>query len=555
MTDLTLGAAGLKANLVRKLFLCSLVAGLAATLVPSPAIGARAQVAREVIAPPGQVVVATLNARQPKVLGINSFQRLYSMVLALRNRPAAFNGGAADAVSAPDVLIVQEMTSSNLEIFQNILNQTSRFDYQIAVAEGSLPKFLYNANTVSLVGSPIAWIDPCKTGTDGKAIRRYQYARFLEKGSGVGFTVAGVHLSNDYTGSGGNNCRQTNVVELKRQLVAETGPVIVGGDFNYRPVVQYHECDPDERSEPTAWWSMMTSSLVGEPAFVDAVRESYRRRGVSMGGAWTYEALASSPTCKGTKDRRRSRIDYLFGMNTTVAEASPDTPGWALGRPGPYRPEDRRFSDHRFVWGRFVLSGPPRPTAPVTQPRRNGVIEVAWQPVDGATGYVLYRKRKGERYSAIEELDAAITTFTDPLTADQAYYRYAVAAIGPQGAQGFESRPVAEVADARGPRVIKYAPFYGAARVSRRANVYVRFGENVDPGSVTASTIRVIQKAKWKNGRDKVVGGRVVVDGARLLKFDPSRRLEGRRVYVVRVNAVTDRLGNRGARSSSRFST
>lgn len=545
----------MKSNIVRKLFLGSLVVGLVTSLIPSPAIGARAKVAREVIAPSGQVMVATLNARQPKVLGINSFERLYSMVLALRNRPAAFNGGAADAVSAPDVLIVQEMTLANLEIFQNILNQTSRFEYQVAVAEGSLPKFLYNANTVSIVGSPIAWIDPCKTGTDGKAIRRYQYARFLENSSGVGFTVAGVHLSNNYSGSGGNSCRQTNVVELRRQMIAETGPVIVGGDFNYRAVVEQHECDPDERSEPAEWWSMMTSSLAGEEPFVDAVRESYRRRGVSMGGAWTYEALASSPTCKGNKDRRRTRIDYLFSTKATVAEAAPDTPGWSLGRPGPYLPQDRRFSDHRFVWGRFVLSGPPRPTVPVAQPRRNGVIQVAWEPVDGATGYVLYRKRKGERYSAIQELDATATTFADPGTADQAFYRYAVAAIGPQGNQGFESRPVAEVADARGPRVIKYSPFYGAARVSRRASIYVRFGENVDPDSVSGTTIRLIQKAKWKNGRDKVIGGRVLVDGARVLKFDPNHRLERRRVYVVVVRAVTDRLGNRGAGSSSRFST
>jgi endonuclease/exonuclease/phosphatase family metal-dependent hydrolase len=507
------------------------------------------------VAPPGQVVVATLNARQPKVLGLSSFQRLYSMVLAIRNRPAAFNGGAADAVSAPDVIIAQEVTYSNLEIFQNILNQTSRFDYQIAVADGSLPKFLYNASTVSLVGTPIAWIDPCKTGTDGKGIRRYQYARFLEVGSNLGFTVAGVHLSNNYTGSGGNNCRLSNVVELRRQLVAETNPVIVGGDFNYRPVAQQHECDPDERSEPTAWWSMMTSPVVGEPSYVDVVRESYRRRGVSMAGAWTREALVSSPTCKGNKALRRSRIDYLFSLGATVAEAHPDTPAWALGRPGPYAPEDRRFSDHRFVWGRFVLGGPERPTVPVAQQRRNGVIEVAWQPVDGATGYVLYRKRKGERYSALQKLDAASTSFTDPQTADQASYRYAVAAVGPGGAQGLESRPVAEVADARGPRVIKFSPFYGASRVARSARVYVRFGENVDPASVGSSTIRLIQKAKWKNGRDKTIGGRVVVDGARVLKFVPNRRLERRRSYVVVVAAVQDRLGNRGPRASSRFST
>jgi hypothetical protein len=65
----------------------------------------------------------------------------------------------------------------------------------------------------------------------------------------------------------------------------------------------------------------------------------------------------------------------------------------------------------------------------------------------------------------------------------------------------------------------------------------------------------VVKKAKWKKGRDQAIGGRVVIDGARVLKFDPNRRLDKRRSYVVIVGAVQDRLGNRGASASLRFST
>lgn len=549
MTRITLGAGVLNSNSGRKLFICCVVAGLIASLVASPAIGARARVARELPSPPGQVVIASVNARQHKVLGIHSFSRLHSLIVAMRNRPRAFDAGAGNAISAPDVLVVQEMTYSNLEIFQNILNQTSQFDYQIAHAEGAVPKLLYNAKTVDLVGLPVPWVDPCKTGTDGKQTRIYQYARFIEKSSSLPFTVASVHFSNRYTNSEGMQCRVVNTAELIRQLAAEQGAVFAGGDFNFPAVKGDFECDPDERSEPTDWWSLMTTPAEEAPSFIDSVREWHRRQHTSMASAWTFERFAPAITCRGTKAREKFRIDYMFARNAIVAEAHADDPTWAGAAP-----LGRTYSDHRLVWGRYVLGGPPRPSAPVSTPRSAGVIDITWEPVEGATGYVIYRKRPGEAYTRLDTVDATATAYSDPRTVHRSVYRYSVAAVGASGAQGFESKPVAEVADARGPQVVSHSPYSGASRVPRSATVYVRHDENVAADSVTPTTILLVLKPKWKNGHDRLIGGAVRHSG-QLLIFDPHRLLERRRTYVVKVRTVRDELGNPGRWSSFSFRT
>lgn len=529
---------------------------MAASLIPGHASGAagRGVGNAELPSPPGQVVIASVNAKQPKVLGIYSFKRLYSMILALRNRPRAFDAGEGDAISAPDVLVIQEMSYSNLEIFQNILNQTSQFDYQIAHAEGAVSKLLYNAETVDLAGAPIPWVDPCKTGTDGRQPRLYQYARFIEIASRVPFTVASVHLSNDYKDSGGMQCRFANAAELLRQLAGEQGASFAGGDFNFSAVKEPHECDPDERSEPTDWWTLMTSAVEGAPAFVDAAREWHRRRNVSMATAWTYEKLESTMTCLGTKARRRARLDFLFARNAVVAEAHADDPGWAWPTT-PVPPDRRRFSDHRFVWGRFVLTGPPRPEIPISTPLRAGVIDLTWEPVEGATGYIVYRKKPGEAYARLGTVDATVMSYSDARTSHGSVYRYSVAAVGANGAQGFESKAVAEVADAQGPLVIGHSPYSGAAKVARTANIYVRFGENIAPDGLHPQTIQLILKAKRARGQDRTIWGELRASSPRLLVFNPAGPLERRRTYVVRVRAVRDRLGNPGAWSSFSFRT
>jgi len=543
----------------RSLIAAFVAASLIAVLAPSRAVGSLADregLKDETVSPPGQVVVATINAEQANVLGLVSFGKLYRMAIALRSRPVAFNGGREQAVTAPDVLTIQEMSIANVEILQNLLNQRSRYEYQLAVGEGSTAKFLYNSETLTLLGPPTTWLDPCKSDPGGKGIRRYQFARFAEKASGLAFTLAGVHFMPSYAGAPEPaRCRVSNVAELKRQVALETNPVVVGGDFNYRPVQKPRECDPNERSEPTEWWQLMTDSLVGEPSFVDAVKDSHNRKKLSMATEWTHEQKRLRQACNGAVTYRRGRIDYLFARGTFVAEAHADHPGWAGEVPGTRHPTNERYSDHRFVWGRFLLGGPSRPQPPQAAQAKGGVIELSWEPVENAAAYVLYRARPRGAYSVLERLEAGSNSFVDASTSHGHSYRYSIAAVGTDGAQGYESRGRWQRADAQGPQVSGVSPWRGQTRVGLRSNIVVRYDERVAAASVTPETIKLIQKAKWKRGKDRVLRGRVRVTSSRTIEFDPVRRLERKRAYRIVVRPVLDQLGNRGAWRWSRFST
>ncbi len=542
---------------MRRALSVALVVGLVVPAFSLPATGqSTSDLAREIDSPPGQIIVVTVNARQPKVLGLQRFGSLLTLVTTLRTRPDAFDGGVRGAVTAPDVIVMQEITLANLEIFQKLLNQRSDYNYEPAVAEGSRPKFLFNSDTVTLLGAPTAWLDPCRTGTDGQPMGLYQHARFVEKTSNLGFTVAGVHLLPRYPASPNQKCRAGNVAELHRQMLTETGPVVVGGDFNYRPVVEFRECDPDERSEPSEWWALMTSSLDGESGFVDAVQHVQRRRKASMEHQWTHEQPVRTMTCAKTKQHRRSRIDYLFSRGAVVAEAHADHPGWAGDLPGTRHPRLKRYSDHRFVWGRFILGGPPRPRAPRSVPAKGGVIDLSWSPMEEATGYVLYRAEAGKAaYSVVARVGPTSSTYSDSRTKHGVTYRYALAAIGGSGAQGFESRPARAGADAQGPQVTRVTPSSGATRVAPNKTITVRFGERIDLASMGPDTIELVQKARTMRGRDKRIRGRIKIVSGRLLNFDPATRLDRKRSFVVIVRAVADQLGNRGRYFSSRFST
>jgi hypothetical protein len=238
-----------------------------------------------------------------------------------------------------------------------------------------------------------------------------------------------------------------------------------------------------------------------------------------------------------------------------VAEASADDPGWAGEEPGTRHPVNKTYSDHRFVRARLVLGGPARPTAPSATAAKAGVIQLAWAPVDQATGYVLYRALPGKPYASLTRVDGSVTAYTDGATAHAQSYRYAVAAIGTDGAQGLESRPRWERADARGPRVMSITPRSGARSVPRGTSIVVRFNEPIDADSVSGSTIQLVQKARWKKGRDKTIGGRVRMTSASTIMFDPAFRLRPGRTFVVRVRTVEDLLGNRGSSFRSNFST
>ena len=509
----------------------------------------------EVPSPPGQVVVVTVNAKQVKVLGLATFRRLYNLTLTLRSRPPAFDGGLTEAVSTPDVIVIQEMTFSNLEIFQKMLNQRSKIDYEIAWQEGSRAKFLYNPASVAPVGDPVDWVDPCVPGPEGA--RTYQFARFLEQPTGLPLTIAGIHFLPHYRDppTEGMNCRLLNVEEVRNQVADETGAVVVAGDFNGNAVTSQRECDVDERSEPRDWWTLMTSEREGAEPFLDAARTWHRERGLSMERQWTYGHRHLTTNCDGMMRPRRSRIDFLFASGALVAEASADDPGWAGEEPGSRHPVNKTYSDHRFVRGRFVLGGPARPLAPTASPARAGVVQLAWSPVDQAASYVVYRGLPGKPYAPLAHVDGVTTTYSDGATAHAQRYRYALAAVGADGAQGLESRPRWARADARGPRVIRVTPRSGASGVPRNSSIVVRFDEPFSTDAVSDSTIELVQKALWKKGRDRTIGGRVRTISARSIEFDPGSRLRDRRRFIVKVRALRDLLGNRGSSFRSSFST
>lgn len=533
-----------------------LAAALVVASLAAPGRAADEGLASEVLSPPGQVVVATVNAEQANVLGLYTFKQLYQLAIALRSRPVAFDGGSVGAVSAPDVLTLQEMSVANVEILQNLLNQRSRYAYELAVADGSKAKFLYNSETLQLLGPPTAWMDPCKSDPSGKGIRMYQYARFAEKASGLTFTLAGIHFQPRYVEAPETSkCRVSNVAELHRQLAAETNPVIVGGDFNYRAVEKARECDPDERSKPTEWWSLMTTSLVGEPAFVDAVRETQRRKRQSLADQWTFEAKVLRESCTGAATYARNRIDYLFARGAVVADAHADHPGWAGATPGTRHPTNKAYSDHRFVLGRFILGGPPRPQPPVTAAARAGAIALTWAPTENATGYVLYRARPRGAYSLVQRVDATTTQFADVATTHGRSYRYAIAAMGADGAQSFESRGTWATADARGPRVTGFSPWSDTTRVPLGTDIIVRYDERVAPTSVTADTVKLVRKPRHPGGSEMRVAGEVRVTSSHTIEFDPYGKLDRKRSYSIVVRPVLDVLGNKGVWRWSRFTT
>ena len=525
-------------------------------LLAAPVRAAGEHLSKEVLSPPGQVVVATVNAEQANVLGLYTFNQLYQLAIALRSRPVAFNGGATSAVSAPDVLTLQEMSVANVEILQNLLNQRSRYAYEIAAAEGSKAKFLYNSETLQLVGPPTTWVDPCKGDPSGKGIRMYQYARFVERSSGLTFTFAGVHFQPRYPEAPDpSKCRVSNVAELQRQLALETNPVIVGGDFNYRAVEQARECDPYERSAPTDWWSLMTSPLLTETPFVDSAQETHRRVDESLAAEWTFEQKTPGKLCDGSAGYARGRIDYLFSRGAVVAGGHADHPGWAGETPGTRHPTNKAYSDHRFVWGRFILGGPSRPEPPAAAAAKAGAIALTWTPVENATGYVLYRARGQRPYAQVQEVDATTTQFADLTTEHGVNYRYAVTAVGADGAHSFESRASWGQADARGPQVTGFSPWASAARVPLGSDIIVRYGERVDPTSVTPETVKLIKKAKYAGGTDRNVPGELRVTSSHTLEFDPYGTLEKKRSYSIVVRPVLDLLGNRGVWRWSRFSS
>src|SRR5919199_5519320 len=102
------------------------------------------------------------------------------------------------------------------------------------------------------------------------------------------------------------------------------------------------------------------TGAAGGRALIDSVRSYNRAHHESMAREWTQEQRAKRVLCDGHENIKRSRIDYLLASGAALAEAHTDDPGWAGAQPGTRAAGVTKYSDHRFVWGRFVLSGPPR---------------------------------------------------------------------------------------------------------------------------------------------------------------------------------------------------
>lgn len=490
--------------------------------------------------PSGQLMIVSVNAKQAKVLDVHRFKRLHALTLALLDRPPAFDGGARASITVPDVIMLQEMSFSNVEILRRLLNQRSEFSYLFVATANSKTKMLVNTGTVTLVGDPEEWSDACVSD------RQYLLARLTENASGAPFVAVNMHLQKNY--SGASQCRTQNIEELHSLLANETAPIVVAGDFNQRPTAEYRECDLNEETEPAAWWALMTTPANGAPEFVDAVRDSSRNAGKAMESEWTHAQQTAREVCNGEFGFRRTRIDYIFVANAAVADAHADDPGWTIYNPKFHDLSYFRYSDHRWVSARISIAGPPR-VGPVAVERfAGGVLKVSWEPVEGAAGYVVYRAKKGNAYGKRTTTDATTASFTDRATVHDATYRYSVAAITADNIQGIESRGVFAKADAKGPAVRWTNPRKGAKFVTRKTSLTVGFEERVAKSSVVDDLITLRLKGRK-------VAGHLQQVNRRTFSFVPKRRLKKNKTYRMRVRSVADTLGNRGATYFSSFST
>lgn len=509
-----------------------------------------------IASPPGQIHVVTINAGQNKVIGTQRFQMLLNLTEALLNRPTAFDGGSAGAGSAPDVIVLQEISPSNLDILEKLLQQRSTFQYDIAGSIDSRPKFLINADRVAVEGSPVLWDDPCYPSTMGAQshepsaslpARVYQWNRFVEKETGSPFVVAGVHFSKNYSETGQDRCPERNIEELRNQLAPVSDlPTFMAGDFNRRPTQLQPHCDRAELGTPMEWWSMLTTPATGV-SYVDTARTWNRSRRVSMHGQWTHEHKLHHPSCGATY--MRHRLDYIFAANVRIASSAADDPGWAGSTPGTRYAPNPYYSDHRFVAGRFQLTGPARGPKPVATQLAGGRISLTWtDPEVPPAEWLLYRAIGGKPYSLLSRLPGTTAAYDDYATEHGRNYRYALAATDVAGAQGIESGRVWMRADSRGPHVKGTTPVPGARGVERRTDIYIRFDERVDPSSVGRSTVNVFRN-------ERKVCGRVKQTKPGVVTFDPCNPMVKKKEYRVAVRPVKDALGNRGASYSWRFVT
>jgi endonuclease/exonuclease/phosphatase family metal-dependent hydrolase len=523
-----------------------------ALAVPSttanPTSAAQRRVPDIQVSPPGQIAVVTLNLHSYPVLGLHRFTAMYELSRSLRRRPLAFDGGYDRGVHAPDVIPVNEIRPSNLEIFVHILRQRFGVKYRVAGPDNAAAALVFNPDTVSLVGDVIQLQDACSDPSDERfSTRSYPVGRFVETQTNLPFAVASIHFPKRYPEER-TDCFSTNINQLRMLFETEQTPTILAGDFNRRARTDTYECDPNEESEPLSWWSALTAPDNGGRQYLDTVYDFNRANTIRMDHEWTHEQRTSQIIeCTGGNHVRRSRIDYIFAADAEVAEAHADHPGWAGTFPGDPHPINYKYSDHRWVWGRYVLSGPPRPTRPNAVAQSGGEIEVSWEPVDGVTEWIVYRALGKRDFGVLARLPADVTMYEDRATDHARSYRYLIAAVGPDTGQGVESRGESAVADARGPIVVGTDPPRGAEGVGPGKSVTVRFNEGVREESIDHDAVRL-----YVSGHR--VAGFVIRKAPRFVKFNPQNPLKKGKTYTGVVSGgLLDRVGNTSQPFTWRF--
>jgi hypothetical protein len=177
------------------------------------------------------------------------------------------------------------------------------------------------------------------------------------------------------------------------------------------------------------------------------------------------------------------------------------------------------------------------------------VINLTWTPPEVPVAqWNLYRAIGSRPYDLLARLPGDLLGFQDYATEHGRTYRYALAPVDETGAQGLESEPTMATADARGPLITSRSPGRNGVGIERRVDLFARYNEAIDPGSVSRFTMNL-----YKNGRR--VCGYTFQQSARILVFDPCNPLGKKKEYKVVVYGVADRLGNRGDRHVWTFTT
>lgn len=408
---------------------------------------------------PNELSIVSINAQQQERDLDDS--RLSELADAIRRGVVDPSDGRE---VAPDVIVINELYYTQTPKLESYLNSDFAGLFDCSAATKPCPyhligsnfamaaKLFINMKTVELK-SVTTWQDPCDS------TRNYEMAQLSQISTGKTFTVAGLHLSKNY--SSPEACRRSNVDLLRSQLGSVAAPIFVAGDFNKRAMTKERECDLEEKTATLSWWNDMTAtSSVDGHSFKDSVREWDRANGLPMANEFTHEQFDVSTLCNGVDSYKRGRIDYIFSSEgTTILEAHADRPGWSdEAHPGStVCTSDRpscRYSDHRFVWGRFGigLMPPPTPTGVTATPLSSSQIEVTWRDVRDESSYAIERSSDGSQgtWTSVGAASQDVTRFVDSGLSPNSTYQYRIIATNGTGSS-LPSAPAAATTKAGDP--------------------------------------------------------------------------------------------------------